>query len=80
MFDWKAILPIDIKTDEKEPYMLLMHQEVPAIAEVIDVMSEQHLNVIVSVKQSIHHAQIKQKHAYDKNLKLEKCMGIKNDL
>ena len=61
-----AILPIDINIDEKEPDMMLMNQEEPAITEVIDVMSEQRLKVLESVKQSIQQAQIKQKHAYDK--------------
>ena len=62
----KAIRPIDIKIDEKEADMILMNQEEPVIAEVIDVMSEQCLKVLESVKQSIQQAQIKQKHAYDK--------------
>eukprot|EP00731_Ephydatia_muelleri_P025782 Em0017g865a len=66
MFGRKAILPIDINIDEKEPDMMLMNQEEPAIAEVVDVMSEQRLKVLESVKQSIQQAQIKQKHAYDK--------------
>ena len=66
MFGRKAILPIDINIDEKEPDMMLMNQEEiePAIAEVIDVMSEQCLKVLESVKQSIQQAQIKQKHYY----------------
>ena len=42
--------------------IMLMNQEEPAIAEVVDVMSEQRLKVLVSVKQSIQQAQIKQKH------------------
>eukprot|EP00731_Ephydatia_muelleri_P011773 Em0006g667a len=66
MFGRKAILPIDINIDEKEPDMMLMNQEEPAIAEVVDVMSEQRLKILESVKQSIQQAQIKQKHAYDK--------------
>ncbi|KAL5493673.1 hypothetical protein EMCRGX_G014883 [Ephydatia muelleri] len=64
MFGRKAILPIDINIDEKEPDMMLMNQEEPAIAEVVDVMSEQRLKILESVKQSIQQAQIKQKHAY----------------
>ena len=66
MFGRKAILPIDINIDEKEPDMMLMNQEEPAIAEVIDVMNAQHLKVLESVKQSIQQAQIKQRQAYDK--------------
>ena len=66
MLGRKAILPIDINIDEKEPDMMLMNQEEPAIAEFIDVMSEQCLKVLEFVKQSIQQAQIKQKQAYDK--------------
>ena len=63
MFGRKAILPIDINIDKKEPGMMLINQEEPAHAEVIDV---KRLKVLESVKQSMQQAQIKQKHAYDK--------------
>ena len=66
MFGQRAILPIDINIDDKEPDMMLMNQEEPAIAEVIDAMGEQRLKVLESVKQSIQQAQIKQNQAYDK--------------
>ena len=66
MFGRKAILPIDVNIDEKEPDTMLMNQEEPAIAEVVDVMSEQHLKVLESVKQSMQQAQTIQKHAYYK--------------
>ena len=62
MFGRKAILPIDINIDKKEPGMMLMNQEEPTHAEVIDV---KRLKVLESVKQSMQQAQIKQKHAYD---------------
>ena len=58
--------------------IMLMNQEEPAIAEVVDVMSEQHLKVLVSVKQSIQQAQIKQKHTSKHSFEVGE-MVIKKD-